>query len=207
MIDQAKAFAGHYLETMSATVAAERAGFSMSPVSPKKGFYVYLLIRPDTDQIVYVGKGVRRRMFSHMNDVMSDRISGLKKYQGLRDLVSLGVFPLANVLISSLTSEQAYELERILIRSIGRDRLLNSGGGTRNGDQIALQRLDDFRARLRPKEEWLRYAAMRTDLPEEYRSAEFYDKFVAEMDETRSIIVKTINEKMGDLAGQIVRVS
>ena len=191
-----EAFARAYTELGNAWFAAHDADIQLMPVPPSSGYYVYILVRPDTDEIVYVGKGKNNRMFQHVRDVRAGRISGLKKYQGLSKLMQAGVVPQAYTIFIGLNEHQAYELERKLIRSIGKSHLLNSGSGIRNADLISLQRLDDLIRTVRPKAEWLSYAAKRKDLPPELCGEAFYDKLLDEMQETRASIIATIAEKI-----------
>jgi len=43
--------------------------FSQSIIE-QLGFYVYLLIDPETEQIFYIGKGTGNRIFAHINQAL-----------------------------------------------------------------------------------------------------------------------------------------
>lgn len=42
------------------------------------GYYVYLLIDPDTDEIFYIGKGTGNRIFAHLNEAISQQTENVK---------------------------------------------------------------------------------------------------------------------------------
>jgi hypothetical protein len=62
---QAEIFAREYLRGFNATAAAKRTGIAFARTPPASGSYVYLLLYPDERQIIYIGKGTRRRMLNH----------------------------------------------------------------------------------------------------------------------------------------------
>jgi hypothetical protein len=122
-----EAFAQKYVELGNASEAYRFAyDGPLVFMPPKSNAYVYMLVRLDTNQIVYFGKGRGKRMHHHMRDVRNGKISGLKKHQGLRRLHEDNVDVLPYVVEANLTDEKALHIEASLIKAVGRDSLLNS---------------------------------------------------------------------------------
>lgn len=122
-----EAFAQKYVECLNASEAYRFAyDGALVSMAPKLSAYVYMLVRLDTNQIVYFGKGRGKRMHHHMRDVRNGKISGLKKHQGLRKLLEDNVDVLPYVIEANLTDDKALYIEASLIKAVGRDKLFNS---------------------------------------------------------------------------------
>ena len=157
--DKQEKFVDEYLKTWSASVAASLADIETSCVPPVNGYYVYALINPETDQIIYIGKGKGRRMFAHVREVKGGNIPrvSLKKYKALRDLVEAGITPVETVLFCTDTEGEAFRLERALISGIGLKNLANSVPGTMCAAQRDKLWAEIFKSKIMPKDVWLRH--------------------------------------------------
>jgi hypothetical protein len=143
-------FVAEYLIDLNATQAAIRAGITLSPRPPAERFYVYFLLDAEEHKILYVGKGTQYRMFCHVRDVRSGKVSGLKKHQIIKQELALGRAPAPCVFAAGMTSEQALVLERALIRALGPENLSNSRTGETHPARVRMERLNDAWARLKP---------------------------------------------------------
>ena len=85
-------------------------------------FYIYEHWRPDTNTCFYVGKGTARRAW-----VMSNRNPHHKAIQS--KLTSMGLSIDIKIVVSNLTEEAAFLVERDRIAFYGRDNLSNMTGG------------------------------------------------------------------------------
>ncbi len=85
------------------------------------GYYVYLLIDPEKNEIFYVGKGKGNRCFEHLN---GDNNSPAKNK--ISDLRKRGIEPQIEILIHGLSNEKAaYMVEMASIDLLGIDLLVN----------------------------------------------------------------------------------
>jgi hypothetical protein len=89
-------------------------------------FYVYEHWRPDTNTCFYVGKGTNRRAW-----VMSKRNLHHKAIQS--KLIFAGLFVDVRIVISNLTEEAAYLVEKDRIAFYGRENLSNMTDGGEGG--------------------------------------------------------------------------
>jgi hypothetical protein len=97
-------------------------------VIEKIGYYVYLLIDPQSDQIFYVGKGTGNRVFMHLNEALLDETENTKldrirlirqRNQDVRHIIHR----------HGLTEEEAFHVEAALIDLLGLDQLTNAVSG------------------------------------------------------------------------------
>ncbi|MFI4860264.1 MAG: LEM-3-like GIY-YIG domain-containing protein [Phycisphaerales bacterium JB063] len=90
-------------------------------VARKLGYYVYVYIRPDTEQVFYVGKGKGNRALAHIDgsgDTPHDEV--------IRELNRRGLEPRVEILIHGLATEaEAFAVEMAAIDLIGLERLAN----------------------------------------------------------------------------------
>lgn len=117
---------------------------------PTSKYYVYLLIHPITQKIFYVGKGCGRRMFQHVKDVRSGKITnGIngKLFRYIKGLTDDGQSPVNEVAIENVSEIDALALEAAFIEFYGLDNLCNyqsSGFGCTN-------HTDEMKALIREK--------------------------------------------------------
>jgi hypothetical protein len=92
------------------------------------GYYVYLLIDPETNKTFYVGKGIGNRIFAHLNNAIdSPQVSD--KLDKIRCLQSKGLEVKHVIHRHGLSEKEAFEVEASLIDFIGLEGLANIKGG------------------------------------------------------------------------------
>ena len=93
-------------------------------VIEKLGYYVYLLIDPETNSVFYVGKGIENRIFAHLNHALtSPQVSD--KLDKIRAIQSKGLQVKHVIHRHGLTEKEAFEVEASLIDYIGISGLTN----------------------------------------------------------------------------------
>ena len=194
--DKRKSFVREYLKAQSASVAASLADVETSCVPPVNGYYVYALINPETDRIIYIGKGKGRRMFTHVREAKGSNIptTSLKKYKALRDLVEAGITPVETVLFCTDTEGEAYRLERGLISGIGLKNLSNSVPGAMCPAQRDKLRAEIYKSKIMPKRAWLQ--SIKGTWRDKPQYHEMYDLIVAELDKTIANCIEAIEGRM-----------
>lgn len=101
--------------------------FSQSVIE-KLGYYVYMLIDPETEKIFYVGKGTENRIFAHLNHSISSPFES-DKLDKIRSIQSKGLQVKHIILRHGLTEKEAFEVEGSLIDFIGLEGLTNIVSG------------------------------------------------------------------------------
>lgn len=143
-----EAFALAYVETGNAAEAYRRAYDVKAATQKPIGCYVYALVEAAGERIVYVGKGTGDRMHHHLRDARNGRVSGMKKYIGLRHAIEDGLMIEARCIEDGMTEPQALRFERALICRIGFEKLLNSHAGEFTADERAVMRGEEMIERL-----------------------------------------------------------
>src|ERR1041384_6344954 len=105
-----------------------------SSVIERIGFYVYLLIHPETDQVFYVGKGIGNRIFAHLNAALADETLS-DKLDRIRAIHAKGLEVRHVVHRHGLTEKEAIEVEAALIDYIGLTELTNQVQGYKSDDR------------------------------------------------------------------------
>jgi hypothetical protein len=130
MTPKQEAFARAYVETGNASEASILADVEMSMAAPTDGkAYVYFLLCPAMERVIYVGKGRNKRMYHHWRDVRRGAVSGVKKHKALADLMDSGKEPVPVVFSAGMSDANAYALERAMINRLGRKTLANTAAG------------------------------------------------------------------------------
>lgn len=124
-------------------------------VSEKLGYYVYLLIDPETDKVFYVGKGTGNRIFAHLHHAISSPHEN-DKLEKIRSIQSKGLQVKHIIHRHGLTEKEAFEVEASLIDFIGLEDLTNS---VRGHDS-------DYRGPMEIKEIVIQYDAPQIDIIE-----------------------------------------
>jgi hypothetical protein len=93
-------------------------------VIEKLGYYVYLLIDPETDSIFYVGKGIGNRIFAHLANALSVPTESDKR-DTIRSIQAKGLQVRHIIHRHGLTEKEAFEVEASLIDFIGLGALTN----------------------------------------------------------------------------------
>lgn len=99
----------------------------------KLGYYVYLLLDPDSKEPFYIGKGKANRIFHHLKDSNLNS----EKVQKISELHEIGKEPILEILKYGLTEEQALLVESTAIDLIGIEKITNiqKGHGSKNGSR------------------------------------------------------------------------
>lgn len=97
-------------------------------VVEKLGYYVYLLIEPETNQIFYIGKGIGNRIFAHIADAITDETPG-DKLDKIKEIYAKGLKVKHIVHRHGLTEKEAFEIEAALIDFVGLSGLTNQVQG------------------------------------------------------------------------------
>lgn len=161
-------------------VAAKTEGRKLRPMN---GYYVYFLIDPRDGSTFYVGKGKGGRIRQHVAEVRAGRYgSNGAKCERIREIITAGMAVVEQIHRGGLTEDEAYELERRLIK--GMDGLTNIISGTVTARQSAAARMRVLIASLKTFDEWIVTTDQR--ILAQARSAfgdlrEFYDRFRAEI--------------------------
>lgn len=103
-------------------------------VIERLGYYVYLLIDPETGQIFYIGKGVGHRIFAHINAAIVDEIPS-DKLDKIREIRNRGLETKHVVHRHGLSEKEAFEVEAALIDFIGLGGLTNQVQGYDSDDR------------------------------------------------------------------------
>jgi len=94
-------------------------------VARELGYYVYLYVNPETDQVFYVGKGKGNRALSH-----ADGAGAQEHAKVIRKLRRKGLTPRVEILSHGLKSEEAaHAVEAAAIDLLGLDNLANTVRG------------------------------------------------------------------------------
>jgi len=116
-------FAQELAKGKTADEAYEIAGLMPKAFGAHSGFYVYALIDPRDNKAFYIGKGVNKRAAAHWRDmergVNRAKAERLMAIKGARQKVRI------DILVDSLTNDQAFQLEQAFIRTIGFSTLTN----------------------------------------------------------------------------------
>lgn len=117
-------------------------------VALKLGYYVYLLIDPDTGRVFYVGKGTGNRCFSHLHEARMTAQDSTEEYEKLatiRRIQESGHDVRIEILRHGLTENEALHLEAATMDILGFSDLTNRvvGVGTR---EIGRMHVDDVNA-------------------------------------------------------------
>lgn len=103
-------------------------------VIEKLGYYVYLLIDPENNQVFYVGKGFGNRIFNHVNAAIKDeKLSD--KLDKIRDIHANKLEVRHIVHRHGLTEKEAFEVEASLIDFVGLSGLTNQVEGVDSDDR------------------------------------------------------------------------
>lgn len=117
-------------------------------VQENLGYYVYLLVEPQTGSAFYVGKGTGGRCFAHVDEARKttrDSTWDYEKLATIRAIEDAGGEVRIEILRHGLTEDQAFHIESAAIDLLGFSDLTNRvvGHGTR---ELGLMGVDDINA-------------------------------------------------------------
>lgn len=114
------------------------------PVSviEKLGYYVYLLLDPETHQVFYIGKGTGNRVFAHVNAAIAHPTPG-EKMERIKAINQRGLAVGHMILRHGLTEKEAFEVEATMIDYVGIGTLTNQVAGL-NSDERGLMDVADI---------------------------------------------------------------
>jgi hypothetical protein len=105
------------------------------------GYYVYLLIDPETQQVFYVGKGTGNRVFQHVAEALTTTTAS-DKLDKIRAIHRQGAQVEYRIHRHGLTEKEAFEIEAALIDWFTLDRLTNKFDGIDPDDRGSMPILD-----------------------------------------------------------------
>lgn len=144
-------FAQEYIVDLNATQAAIRAGYSEAVA---KGYYVYFLIDPRSGSIFYIGKGKGGRCAQHVKSTKAGRIDNGAKCRKIAEIISSGAEILEFIFESGLDEDDAYRLERKLIRALRDYGLTNITSGTVSTAEASRLHSEILLSRLKSFDDW-----------------------------------------------------
>ncbi len=101
-------------------------------------YYTYVLIDSRTDEIFYVGKGQKMRMYHHVNEVQRGRIpnNGTNVYleRKIKKILDSGSRIKYKKILITENEQESYDKEMKLIAEIGLKNLCNITGGGKGGE-------------------------------------------------------------------------
>jgi hypothetical protein len=150
-------FAQELAKGKTATEAMRLAGIELSSCVSLAKFYVYVLIDPRTDIVFYVGKGCRNRADQHVGEWRRGEVINAEKFQRIGDIVRCGFRVQANCVVDGLEEAEAFDIERMIIKTVGRDLLTNVSSGSQTEAAKALAAAKDNLARTRAFCRWKLY--------------------------------------------------
>lgn len=109
-------------------------------------YYVYLIIDPRTNTVIYVGKGKNNRYLVHENIAKSTtrKVVNKKLINKLRKIIFLGFKPIYKFK-KNLSSDEAFKKEQELTTKIGLKNLCNLKHGGTNGATFTKEIKDKMR--------------------------------------------------------------
>lgn len=98
-------------------------------------YYVYQLIDPRTDIVFYIGKGQKRRMYTHVNEVIRGRVPNGNDRLGnkIKKIINFELKVKYKKVLITDDEQEAYTTEKKLIKEIGLENLCNLTGGGEGG--------------------------------------------------------------------------
>lgn len=131
--------------------------FSQSTIE-NIGYYVYLLKDPTTQEVFYVGKGVGKRIFAHLNAAL-ETYDDSDKLDRIRRILSSEKAIEHYILRHGLTEKEAFEIEAAVIDFIGMQNLTNAQSGHYSED-FGIKTIDEINAMYEAQEFKTDLAAM-----------------------------------------------
>lgn len=125
-------FANEIAKGSTALEAADAAEIELRSCKGAKGFYVYVLVDPRNAKVFYVGKGKDKRAFAHFEEWRTGIVVNGAKSQIISEIAALKMKPCAFLIEDGLDEECAFDIERLMIRKIGRKNLTNAVKGQRS---------------------------------------------------------------------------
>lgn len=116
-------------------------------------YYVYVLVRTDIDEVVYVGKGKGKRMHQHVKQVATGTISGLKKYTGIKALISRGIDVLPYRILEGMPEWEALRCEKRLIDELQTCGIFNGQDGSISRNERLMLRCKALMSNIATKEQ------------------------------------------------------
>ncbi len=113
LTDKQLRFIEEYLIDLNATQAAIRAGYKFKSRGLK--YYVYLLINPLNNHIIYIGKGKGFRYKCHRSSYMHGKVDNAAKFHAISEIETSNNRLIEVILEDDLSESNAYRLEYWLI--------------------------------------------------------------------------------------------
>lgn len=121
--------------------------FSEKTLTTLKGYYVYALIDPRTNQVFYIGKGTDNRIFAHEIESGKSLKSEKDKLKTIRDIENSG-FNVKRIIINwGLTEDEAFASESSLInlmKYLSNDTLTNIVSGHHVHETLSVEEFEQL---------------------------------------------------------------
>lgn len=125
---QQEMFCSQYLISNSIHLASLCSGYPL-PIHPGNSYFVYFLCEPETNAIFYVGKGKGKRPYHHLKAAKSVKCINIKKRQAIRNIHAEGNQVDIRYFAIDLTEKDAFCIEKLVIKRVGRANLTNIASG------------------------------------------------------------------------------
>lgn len=137
--------------------AMEAANLILGGCKRLSGYYVYLLIDPRGGDVFYVGKGKGRRAFAHETAWFAGDRQNVPKADRIGSIVRSGLHVECRCFLDNLSEDDAFDLERWLIRQIGIRNLTNLLPGQQSPTRKLIALIKDEISLIRPYCRWKNY--------------------------------------------------
>ena len=154
-----EAFAQTIVSGMTQADTSANSGFVLTETLPKLGFYTYVLIDPQTDEIFYLGKGKGNRMYQHAKTPYAGGGGGVKG-ERIRAIKAAGLNVIERVFSCEPSEISALQTERMLICKLRGHGLTNKVNGVVTADECALSDAIGLLARFKSFDQWLSGASL-----------------------------------------------
>lgn len=172
-----EAFAQAYRGSKNFALAASKTG---SEYSKGRGYYVYFLVDPRSQEIFYVGKGKGCRISDHVKQAIKGNISNAEKHKRITEVLSAGQNVQEFVFCHYELERDAFDCEKAFIEAFRHFGLTNIANGVVTNDEKISEEAKFLLTQLVP-ESWFHSHGkpeMREAINSVFGSFRAYDTFV-----------------------------
>lgn len=118
-------------------------------------YYVYALVADDTDEIIYIGKGKGKRVYSHVKASKNGRIDNAPKHKAILEILGRGSKVREMIIQSDLTERNALKIEKYFIENL-KDKLTNIANGSQHNLDKCYQKAKYQLKNIKPFDLWIK---------------------------------------------------